>query len=315
MMDTILELVYMKLTNIKSHFKACKIINVLYSKHPLMYKMHKMQTDYLWLSEDDVKTFNIKFQKNIDEMNFSYNLENGMGITDNWKDTNSFQESLYMLYSFLTSSLWCCPNNESLHYDYIHSSYIILTELSKRGVYTISGHEPTSIIRSSHNFIVIINDIIKNEFIDLLKGLYTRGVNVCARQVKRNDIIQEIIFAIDKGMFIYTEDFRDTIKLPNGFHSPGKNIEDTVEYSTIYTEMINPSFGLSGLFTTSGKPSDEILDFVMKETEISETHSLFYVETWSQTNDDFRVEDVLFQLWLEFNSRFGHMNDVRINIT
>lgn len=313
-MEKVIEFGYTKLINMKSYYKACKIVDILYSKHSLMYKMHKMQSDYLWLSNDDIKMLNNKYQKNIDEMNYSYNLENGMGITDNWKDTHSFQESLFMLHSFLTSSLWCSPNNERFEYDYLHSSYIILTELCKRGVYTISGHEPTSVIRSSHNFIVIINDIIKNEFIELLKGLYTRGVNVCARQVKRNNTIQEIIFAIDQGMFIYTEDFRDTIKLPNGFHSPGKNIEDIVEYSTIYTEMINPSFGLSGLFTINGKSCEQIMDFVLKETEISETHSLFYVETWSQSIDDFRVEDVLFQLWLEFNGKYGHMNDVRITM-
>jgi hypothetical protein len=274
--------------------------------------MHKMQSDYLWLSSDDIKTLNTKFLRNIDEMNFSYNLEYGVGNTDNWKDTKSFQESLFMLHSFLTSSLWCCPNNERIEYDYLHSSYIILTELCKRGIYTMCGQEPNSIVRSSHNFIVVINDIIKNEFIELLKGLYTRGVNVCGRQVKRNNIVQECIFAIDKGMFIYTEDFRDTVKLPNGFHSPGRNVWENLEYSMLYGEIIDPSFGLTGLFTIKNKNNDEILDFVRKETEVSETHSLFYVETWSQTNDDFRVEDVLFQLWLEFNSKYGHMNDIRL---
>lgn len=277
-----------------------------------MYKMHKMQRDYLWLSIDDITKLSVKFQYNIDEMNHSYNLENGRGNTDNWKDTNSFQESLFMLHSFLTSSLWCCPNNERLDYDYLHSSYIILSELCKRGVYTISGHEPSSVIRSSHNFIVVINDIIKNEFIELLKELYTRGVNVCGRQVKRNDVVQECIFAMDQGMFIYTEDFRDTIKLPNGFHSPGKSVRNVVEYSTLYEEMIDPCFGISGMLTEKQKNIDVILDFVVKETEIIESHSLFYVETWSQSNDDFRVEDVLFQLWLQFNSKYGHMNDIRI---
>lgn len=311
-MNKIIELACTQLINMKSCYKACTINNILYSKTPLMYKMHKMQSDYIWLSSDDIKILNKKYQKNIDEINSSYNLENGMGSTDNWKDTRSFQESLFMLHSFLTSSLWCCPNNERLEYDYLHHSYIILIELCRRGVYTVSGHEPSSVIRSSHNFVVVINDIIKNEFIELLRGLYTRGVNVCARQVKINDVVQECIFAIDQGMFIYTENFKDTIKLPNGFHSPGKNIEDNLEYSTLHSEMIDPCFGVSGLFTNINKSSDDILEFAMKESQICETHSLFYVETWSQTNDDFRVEDVLFQLWLEFNSKYGHMNDIRL---
>ena len=311
-MENFLEMIYNIIINMKNNYKASKLNTILYSKQSLMYIIHKIKNDYLWLSEDDIKRLHVKFQKNIHEINISYNLENGMGVTDNWKDTHSFQESLFMLHSFLTGSLWCSPNNEWFDYDYLHSSYIILAELCKRGIYTISGHEPTSIMRSTHNFIVSIHDTVKNEFIELLKGLYTRGVNVCARQVKRNNIIKEIIFAIDKGLFIYTEDFRDTIKLPNGFHSPGKNIEDTVEYSTIYTEMIHPGFGLSGLFTINGKHSEKTLDFVIKESEVTETHSLFYVETWSQTNDDFRVEDVLFQLWLEFNSKYGDINDIRI---
>lgn len=306
-MDTIIEFAYTTMFNIKSYYMTCKIYNINYSKSPLMYRMHKMKYDYLWLSEDDTKLLNIKFQRNIQEINLSYIIENGMGNTADWKDTDSFQESLSMLYSFLTCSLWCCQNNERLEYDYLKNSFIILTELCKRGVYTLSGHGPTSIIRSSHNFVVVINDCIKNAFIELLKELYTRGVNVCARQVKRYNVIQQIIFAIDQGMLIYSEDFRDTtIKLPNGFHSPGKYVADTVEYSTLYTEMIDPNFGISGIM----KSCNETLDFIIKETKAIETHSLFYVETWNQSNDDSHVEDVLFQLWLEFNSNYGHMNDI-----
>jgi hypothetical protein len=113
-------------------------------------------------------------------------------------------------------------------------------------------------------------------------------------------------------MLIYTEDFKGKVQLPNGFHSPGKCISDKIQYSTLYTDMIDPCFGITGLFTNKDRNSCEVLDFIIKETEAYETHSLFYVETWNQSNDDFRVEDVLFQLWLEFNSKFGHMNDVRI---
>jgi len=312
--DSIMETLFNKgsnyLINIKSYYKSCK--DNFTDKSPLMYKMHKMQNDYLWLLQNDITMFEKKYRYKIDEINNLYDLETGKANTSYLKDTNSFQESLFMLYSFLKSSLWSVPNNEKLYYDYIQSSNIILVELCKRGVYTIYGHEPTNIIRSSHNFIVMVNDVIKNEFVQLLKSLYTRGVNVCARQVKNNVVVCESIFAVDKGMFIYTEDFQDTIKLPNGFHSPGKKITEDIQYSTMFTEMIDPGFGLSGLFTFTTKNNDEILDFTCKENELSETHSLFYVETWSQTNDDFRVEDVLFQLWLEFNSKYGHMNDIRL---
>jgi hypothetical protein len=292
-------------TNMKSYYKAFK-------DNKLMYKMQKIQNDYLWLSQSDIPTLEKKYRCNIDEINNSYDLETRTANTDDWKDTKSFQESLFMLHSFLRSSLWCTPNNEKLEHDYIQDSNIILTELCKRGVYTISGYEPSMVLRSSHNFIVLINDIIIKEFIQLLKALYSRGVNVCARQTKRNSTICESIFAIDKGVFIYTDDFQGAIKLPNGFHSPGKSIDDDTEYSTLFSEIIDPSFGMSGLFTSLNKSACEINEFNKKENELCETHSLFYIETWSQTSDDFRVEDVLFQLWLDFNSKYGHMNDVRL---
>lgn len=305
-MDTI------QLINMKSYYKACKeslLDNTFMYK---IQKIHKMQNDYLWLLQCDIETLSSKFRSNIDDINISYDLETGTANTDNLKDTRSFQESLFMLHSFLKGSLWCTPNDENLDNDYIQSSQIILNELCKRGVYTISGHEPSMVIRSSHNFIVMINDIVKKEFIQLLKSLYSRGVNVCARQVKRNNKICESIFAIDKGVFIYTDDFQEAIKLPNGFHSPGKNIDDDIEYSTLFSEMIDPSFGMSGMFTSRNKDNCEIHEFNNKEKGLCETHTLFYVETWSQTSDDFRVEDVLFQLWLDFNSKYGHMNDIRL---
>lgn len=310
-MDNLLNKGYLQLINIKSYYKSCK--ETLTDKS-LMYKMHKMQHDYLWLCHEDITTLNNKYRYNIDEINVLYDLETGKANTSYLKDTESFRESLFMLYSFLNSSLWCVPNNERLYCDYIQSSSIILNELCIRGIYTLSGHEPSTVIRSSHNFIVMINDVVKSEFIQLLKALYSRGVNVCARQVKKNRIICECIFAIDKGVFIYTEDFQDTIKLPNGFHSPGKNISEDIQYSALFSEMVDPSIGLSGLFTVSNRSCQEEYEHDCKETILSESHSLFYVETWSQTNDDFRVEDVLFQLWLEFNSKYGHMNDVSVDV-
>lgn len=292
-------------TNMISYYKA-------FRDNTYMNKIPKIQNDYLWLMQSDIITLDNKYRYNIDKINISHDLETGTANTDYWKDTKSFQQSLFMLYSFLKSSLWCTPNNEKLDNDYIQNSHIILTELCKRGVYTISGYEPSMVLRSSHNFIVLINDVIKKEFIQLLKSLYSRGVNVCARQVKKNTRICESIYAMDKGVFIYTDDFQDAIKLPNGFHSPGKKVDDDIEYCTLFSEMMDPSFGMSGLFTSTNKNSCEIQEFNNKEKELSETHSLFYVETWSQTSDDFRVEDVLFQLWLDFNSKYGHMNDVRL---
>lgn len=303
---------------LKSYYNCIKDCilqqNVLICKEHHIYRMHPMQDDYLWLSNEDIELLTNKYRNNISEINSTYDLNNGQCDTKYWKDTSSFQESLYMLYSYLTHMLWCPPNNELLHTDYVQNSNIILKELCKRGIYTISGNEPNKCISSSHNFIVCINDNIQDEFVKLLKTLYYRGVNVSTQKVKNGKTIQTYVFALDKGIFVYTEEVQQDMKLPNGFHSLTLDFDTNKHYSEICKEMVDPYFGISGICSCSGKTTDNMYIHYAKEKELSKSHSLFYVETWSQTYDDFRVEDVLFQLWLEFNSKYGHMNNIHIDL-
>jgi len=279
-----------------------------YHKARPMYCIYKMRCDYLWLSSDMLQYCKEKYMAKIDAMNANYNLENGRADCSQLKDTASFTESLYLLHSHLQGELWSVPNNESIQGDYRTSNLKMLLELCKRGVYTVDGSEPNDVTRSTHNFIVLVNDIVADKFIALLKMLYHRGVNVCARKVKNNTIVQELAYAKDCGKLLYTDDLKSAT-LPNGFHSLG--VCDDIVYSELFTECIDSDFGISGLYTCSGKSISDILKHSDVEKEKSELHSLFYVETWSQTHDGFRVEDVFFQLWLEFNSKYGHMNELR----
>jgi hypothetical protein len=261
----------------------------------------------MWLSPEAITQCIKKYGNKIDKMNSTHDLETGMVDNKFLKDTQSFTESLFMLYSFLNGSLWSSPNNEHIDYDYRVHSETILIELCKRGIYTINGSEPSIVLRSTHNFIVLINNIIVDEFILLLKTMYSRGVNVCARQVVNGETTRQLVFATDCKMLIYTDDFKGACNLPNGFHSLGHC--EHAEYSELFTEIIDKDFTISGLFTNQGRTVNDKLQHHEIELEKNETHSLFYVETWCQTYDDCRVEDILLQLWLEFNSRYGHMNE------
>lgn len=267
-----------------------------------------MRCDYLWLSPEMVEYCKWKYTDKIDAMNANYNLETGRSDCDLLKDTCSFTESLYLLQSYLQGDLWGVPNNERICSDYRRSNLKMLLELCKRGVYTVDGSEPDNVTRSTHNFIVLVNDIVADKFVALLKMLYHRGVNVCARKVKNGIIVQEVAYAKDCGKLLYTDDLKGAT-LPNGFHSLG--VCDDIAYSELFTECIDSDFGISGLYTCMGKSISDLLKHSDVEKAKSELHSLFYVETWSQTHDDFRVEDVFFQLWLEFNSNYGHMNELR----
>lgn len=276
-----------------------------------MYCICKMRFDYLWLSPEMMEYCSQKYKHKVENINALYDLEARRSNTNDLKDTQSFTESLYLLYMYLCGDLWSVPNNERIDHEYRSANQHMLKELCKRGVYTIDGCEPTDVVRSTHNFIVLVNDIVSDRFVALLKTMYHRGVNVCARKVKHNKIVREIVYAKDCGKLIYTEDLNSAVEtvLPNGFHSLG--FCDQATYNELFTECIDPDFGIGGLYTNLGKDAVDITRRSQTEKDKCECHSLFYVETWSQTHDAFRVEDVLLQLWLEFNSHYGHMNEVR----
>jgi hypothetical protein len=306
--------IYYKVNNIQGYYNIykdyCSTITQLNIQVGGQYCVPKMKQDYLWLSPEKVERMSKQYNENIHEINITYDLETGKVNGDHWKDTHSFTESLFMLYSFFNGSLWGAPNNEHLCSSYIYSSKVILKELCKRGVYTIHGNEPNKIMRSTYNFIVMINDIVKDEFLKLLKCLYSRDVNVCCRQVKNGKIVGEYVYAFDSGMLIYTDNFKLSLQLPNGFHSPSAYKLNSLQYSELYTQNIDPFFGMNGMTTITQKSKIGIDSYYLNERRSSETHSLFYVETWSRSSEAILVEDILLQLWLGFNSSYGHMNEV-----
>ena len=271
----------------------------LYRIPDIRYCVHKMQTDYLWLTDDFIDECHIKFNVEIDKMNKSHDLSTGSVCGDFVKDTESFAETLFMQYAYLTGSIWASPNDDMLHENYRENSGHILIELCKRGVYTVYGSEPkissNATSRSVHNFIILLNDVIVDDFVVLLQTLFRRGVNVLAKQVKANKVVKEIIYAKENDALIYTDSFETCF-------SPDED----------YSSMIDRDFGISGLFTNNRRDSQAIHVYEAVEKEIAKKYSLFYVETWSQSCDCFRVEDVLLQLWLEFNGKHGWLNNMTI---
>ena len=269
----------------------------LYRIPDVRYCIHKMQTDYLWLTDNFIDECDIKFGVEIDKMNKSHDLATSSVCGDLIKDTESFAETLFMQYAYLTGSIWASPNNDMLNEIYRNNSCHILIELCRRGVYTIYGLEPNistnASTRSVHNFIVLQNDIIIDDFVVLLQTLFLRGVNVLAKQVKANKVVKEIIYAKENDSLIYTDNFESCLSLDNN-----------------YSPIIDRDFGMSGLFTNNRSDIQAIHEYEAVEKEIAKKYSLFYVEIWSQSYDCFRVEDVLLQLWLEFNGKHGWLNNV-----
>jgi hypothetical protein len=66
---------------------------------------------------------------------------------------------------------------------------------------------------------------------------------------------------------------------------------------------------MNGMTTITQKSRIGIDSYYLNERRSSETHSLFYVETWSKASEAILIEDILLQLWLGFNSSYGHMNE------
>ncbi len=267
-----------------------------------------MQNDYFWL-HDKLKTYCLlKFQTAISKMNHSYEFKSMTINTHGYKDTSNFTESLFLFYMYLKGHLWGPPCGACLSLEYHLQSENILTQLCIRGIYTIGGCNPNKHTRSSHTFVVVIHDTIIDDFIALLQRLFNRGVNVYAKKVKMGACIREYMFARQNDKLIYTDNLPRVVlstqqaSQADALHAlnvlNGLNVLDVLD-----------DFGLAGMFSRDVKSAIEYCNYSQKEKVMSSTCSLFYVHTWSQTLDSFRVEDVLMQLWLPFNGKFGCFNN------
>jgi hypothetical protein len=229
-------------------------------------------------------------------------------------ETSSFAESLYLMQMYIEGQLLSTPNCESLSNDYIFTSKEILLELCKRGIYPLHGSVPSPILRSCLDFVVCIHDEVHEEFIKLLEEMFTRGVNVAARRVKNYEVIQHHVFAVDVGCFVYSNSMYGTHQLcdiPNGFHS--KAASHLAQFSCLFNNMIDNRLGTSGIRPLNLNSAQAFNTYSSIEDVTCEQVSLYYVETWSQTYDNFNVEDILLQLWLPFNGRHGMKNNVHPN--
>lgn len=267
-------------------------------QHSGEYAMHRIEyTDYKWLSSRDIARFNESYDEAITNMNNTFELEIGTINSEGWKDTDSYKGSLFLMYKFLACDLWGAPNNEKITGDYLTTSIHILKELCIRGIYPLYGCEPTLGQRSHFHFTVVIKDDVENDFVKLLKALYQRGVNVRSRKVKNHHIERELLFAHEKDALVYSEDVDISIdKL------------DIICTAIQQSTCIDINFGMCGMISTEAHCYD-VDEYRQKEDSLATFYSMYYVETWSQTFDTFRVEDVLLQLWLQFNSKHGKKND------
>lgn len=242
-----------------------------------------IKRDYVWLSPFDIEHLQVKYASVFDEMNKTYNLSTKRFEREILKDTNGFLESLFMLYMYLLGEVWSYPLQHSVDVDYIIESTPILIQLCIRGIYTLDGTLPKRkennnvTHMSSYTFCVMINDHNRDEFVLLLRCLYDRGVNVFARQHKNMTSVQEWVYK------------KDSVRLPS-FRKHDNILRD---------------FGMAGIFSRSIWPSARSREYEKKECELSEYYSLYYIHIWNDTH----VEDVLLQLWLEYNSKFGMLNN------
>lgn len=237
--------------------------------------------DHIWLTEDLIKYFDRKRRSACSE---------------------SFIETLYLNYKYVDAlQNTAAAFGDQLSDEYRRASKHILLELIKRGMYVLYGCEPSSIVRSCFNFIVVINDDLYEQFVEFLKVLYLSGVNVNARRVKNSLVHQEIVFAKDCATTIYTEKYDGKAELPVGFHSHGK--PDMSAFNFMYIQTVNPWFGISGCLS---------YELVAKFTEKTKCrhHSLYVCETWNQTYDSCRVEDIILCNWMKFNGKYGMFNTV-----
>jgi len=278
----------------KSHDKhmitICDKVLESNSSEPL-YCCFFMECDYFWMSDAFISQCLLKFQTPISKMNHSYEFQSMTINTQGYKDTTVFAESLFMFYMYLKGHLWGPPCGTKLSLDYHLQSENMLLQLCLRGIYTLGGTNPGIHLCSSHSFVVLIKDDIDEEFVKLLDNLFKRGVNVYAKKVKMGRSMHEYIFVRECNRFIYTD------KLTNTCQSQ-------------QSSDIVADFGIAGMFSKEVRSDNDHAGYLQQERELSCSHSLFYVHTWSQSNDSFRVEDVLLQIWLPFNGKFGVFNNV-----
>jgi hypothetical protein len=143
--------------------------------------------DFLWLHHELIDYFQNITQKTIDTMNASFDLESGVCTVTPCNLTNSYTESLYMLFMFLNGHLLGSPLQHKICYGYFAEMHHVICELCTHGVYLVEGAR----FVSQCSFVVLVRDRTSIYFVDMLNRLHDHHINVKACCLKGGNIIRQ----------------------------------------------------------------------------------------------------------------------------
>lgn len=231
--------------------------------------------DFQWLSPQLVERFNVLGYDKVWFLNNDFDLETGVIAGCNeYRISQSFTESLYLLYMFLNGHLFGSPVGHKVSFGYFGDMHDVLLQLCIHGVYTVEGvTHVIGKVPSQCAFVVLIRDEVMIPFIDFMESMYHKGMNVNARQIKNGKVVLQ---------YNKVKDFR------------------TLKKFTVDTSIICERFtSLGGIGTRD--------DIVTEET--FSMFSLWHLKVWNQSiYEGMCVEDLMLHLWIKFNSIYGFVN-------
>lgn len=224
--------------------------------------------DFKWLSQELVEKFDVIGYEKVWLLNNNFDLETGViAWCKEYRLSQSFTESLYLLYMFLNGHLLGSPLGHKVNYGYFGAMHDVLLQLCIRGVYIFEGvKQVTGKVPSQCAFMVLIRDELMIPFIDIMECMYNKGINVHARRIKNGKVLLQ--YNKVKG------------------------------YRTLETFKVDTSL-ICERFTPVG-------GIGMCDGQTSSVFSLWHVKVWNQDlYEDTCVEDMLLHVWLKFNSTYG----------
>lgn len=227
--------------------------------------------DFEWLSKDLVEKFNVIGYEKVWLLNNDFDLETGViAWCKDYRISQSFTESLYLMYMFLNGHLLGSPLGHKVNYGYFAGMHDVLLQLCIRGVYIIEGvNQVIGKVPSQCAFMVLIRDEVMTPFIDVMECMYNKGINVHARRIKNRKVLLQ--YNKVKG------------------------------YRTFENFKVDTSFICDRVTQVGG--------IGVCDGQISSDFSVWHVKVWNQDlYEDTCVEDMLLHVWVKFNSIYGFAN-------
>lgn len=251
-----------------------------YNKTPLLNNSEKCHfredhcIDYIWLNCEIMSKLNTTYLDEIHELNQSFELEKGHHVIDtNYIYSETYTESLYLLYMFLNNQLFGTPLGHKIDYEYFHVMTPVLKELCLRGVYVIAGTLPMYDKKVSQCIaMVVLRKDTFGEFRELLDKMFDKGINVQALNIQNQKVVSQ--YTRIKG----------------------------VHLEPLYLNVVVNLFSINGINNHS---------FIVKDTY--QTHYMIYLNIWNQTTEMMNVEYNLLHIWLKFNAHYGYINNYAYN--